>query len=84
MPVEQTTTANVACDNPDCPNKDNLPDGLTSDELTGWLIVTVEQYAVGSIKNGIFCSWECVVAGGKPEMPQTIPVVPTPPPEPTP
>lgn len=39
MPVEQTTSVAITCDNPDCPGND-----LPTDDRTGWTFVNTEVY----------------------------------------
>lgn len=61
MPITTTTTTTISCDNPSCPNRDALPDGLSSDQPHGWLQVTLE--VVGSTTlTGVFCTFDCALA----------------------
>jgi hypothetical protein len=56
--VDTTNVVKVTCDNPDCPNKKKLPEGLTRDDMAGWLLVTSEVYGEPAESN-VFCSFSC-------------------------
>ena len=56
MPVEETVTLHIVCDNPACP-------GNTLDPASraGWLFVNSEVYGEPS-QSHVFCSAACVSA----------------------
>lgn len=57
MPIDQETTTNVVCDNPNCPGH---PD-LDPTDLTGWTIVNHEVYGEPSAQH-VFGNAACVNA----------------------
>jgi hypothetical protein len=54
MPVEETTTLTISCDNPACPGNDLDP----SDRI-GWLFITHEVYGQPTQSN-VYCCAMCV------------------------
>lgn len=56
MPLEQTTSLDITCDNPECPGND-----LDPADRTGWLFINSEVYGEPT-KQHVFCSVECVNA----------------------
>ena len=54
MPIDQTLTLSIACDNPDCPGHD-----LAHDSRDGWLFVNHEVYGEPS-RSSVYCSVSCV------------------------
>lgn len=92
MPVDETKTLNVTCDNPACPGND-----LDPTDRYGWLFVNSEVYGQPTQQH-VFCSAECVSAAtasdpamlvGKPEARAELPDAPATPetpatPEPSP
>jgi hypothetical protein len=61
MGVDTTTAIEITCDNPDCPNKKNLPEGLEADNMAGWLHITSEVYGEQA-ETHVFCSFKCAAA----------------------
>lgn len=61
----QTTTNEVICDNPNCPNKMALPNGLSNTDPNGWLLITSVTYGQNNTLTGFFCSWPCAVVIGQ-------------------
>ena len=53
MPVEQTTTLNIVCDNPACPGNT-----LDPADRTGWFFITSEIYGMAT-QSHVFCSNTC-------------------------
>jgi hypothetical protein len=62
MPVEETTTLNIVCDNPDCPGND-----LDPTVRTGWLFISSEVYGEPT-RQHVFCSTECVNGATDPKV----------------
>jgi hypothetical protein len=58
MTIEETSTLNIVCDNPDCQGH---PD-LDSSERTGWMFVTHEIYGEPTSQH-IFGNAECLSVG---------------------
>jgi hypothetical protein len=56
MPLDQTTSLNIVCDNPACPGND-----LDPADRTGWLFISSEVYGEPTVQH-IFCSQFCVNA----------------------
>lgn len=54
MPVDQTTTTNITCDNPDCPGND-----LDPADRMGWTFTSVEVYGEPTAPPKVFCSADC-------------------------
>lgn len=59
MPVEQTITVAIACDNPDCPGNE-----LDPASRTGWLFVTHELYGEEPAAQSVFCCYGCLGEAG--------------------
>lgn len=53
MPVDQTTTLAISCDNASCPGND-----LDPTDRTGWLFVTSEVYGQ-STSSHVYCCADC-------------------------
>lgn len=53
MPVEQTTTLAIACDNPACPGND-----LDPADRAGWTFVTTEVYGEPTVQH-VYCCAAC-------------------------
>lgn len=65
MPITTDTVVAITCDNEACPSHADpakLPDGLATDDRTGWLFATTEEYARGGAESHVFCSWPCLSA----------------------
>jgi hypothetical protein len=59
MPIEQETQLVVSCDNPACPNRSQLPSGLSSDATAGWVMLTASIGLTTAMRSGIFCTADC-------------------------
>ena len=89
MPVETEQTTTITCDNPACPGH---PD-LDPSDRKGWLFISSEYYAEGTVNQHVFGSADCagIAAqdadadfGRRPEHPlapgpRTPPITPEPP-----
>jgi hypothetical protein len=54
MPIETTEALNIVCDNPDCPGND-----LDPANRKGWLFISSEYYAEGTVNQHVFCCADC-------------------------
>lgn len=54
MPLVQTTTIDISCDNPACPGHD-----LDPADRTGWLFVTHEVYGENT-ESAVFGDYNCL------------------------
>lgn len=53
VPVNQSTTLDIVCDNPDCPGND-----LPTDDRNGWTFVTTEVYGQPGEQH-VYCCADC-------------------------
>ena len=58
MPVDETTTLAISCDNSACPGN-----SLDPADRAGWLFVTSEVYG-DATQSHVFCCSECAGAAG--------------------
>jgi len=68
MPVIETTTLNISCDNPSCPGVD-LPD---ADNREGWTFITSEVYGQQT-QSHVFCCRGCVSSASAPHEAEELP-----------
>lgn len=57
MPITETSSVEIVCDNPACPNV-NPPEPLARNSMNGWLLITAEIYGQTS-EARVYCSFTC-------------------------
>jgi hypothetical protein len=67
MPVDETTTTNIVCDNSTCPGHPDLDPA----KREGWLFISHEVYGQPTAQN-VFGSYDCLSAASSEPAPSSM------------